>query len=291
MARSGRCDRRGRAPSPTRRSRRAGGLRRTPTRRRDDDHAGLAGPERARASPRTRIRRFSGVESETHSLVPRIARGASPCCTVPSNLIAPVALAVCTVRCVEPCSAVTSRSGAGRPRRRVCGRGRGGACLVAAALPRAITTIREHDDQSPSATSTIAVSERRLWRCGRAVRAPDARIVLVPGDEPRVELVDVQLAVEAQVLGVRAQEALDVRLRRQQLELLVLERPQVLAADLRVQLRLGEVDATTETRLAQAVADLEHGRAQGRRSVRGPGPGGATAPSEARRTRRARCRP
>src|SRR2546423_13429126 len=92
-------------------------------------------------------------------------------------------------------------------------------------------------------------------------RSPRARLaVLLADDEARVVLVDVQLPVEPEVFGVRAEEALDVGLGRQQLELLVLERTQVLAADLGRELGLGEVDSTPNTSLAQAVSDLEQGR-------------------------------
>src|SRR5213076_1176056 len=90
------------------------------------------------------------------------------------------------------------------------------------------------------------------------VCAPRTRLVLAAAaDEARVELVDIQLAVEPEVLRVRAQEALDVCLRGKQRELLVLERAQVLAADLRRELGLREVDPTTDPRLLEAVPDLE----------------------------------
>ncbi len=90
--------------------------------------------------------------------------------------------------------------------------------------------------------------------------APGAeRSLLLGGDVARVVLVDVELPVEAQVLRVGAQEALDVGLRGQDLELLVLERAQVLAPDLGRRLGLDEVDLAAQARLAQAVADLEHG--------------------------------
>ena len=102
---------------------------------------------------------------------------------------------------------------------------------------------------------------------GRAART---RLVLLAADETGVELVDVELPVEAEVLGVVAQEALDVRLGRQQLELLVLEGAQVLAADLRRELCLGEVDAAAHPRLAETVADLEHSPTEG---SGGPRPG------------------
>ena len=69
----------------------------------------------------------------------------------------------------------------------------------------------------------ITARARRTRRSSRAadggaaaVSPPSAgtRLVLLAADEARVELVDVELAVEPEVLGVRAEEALDVRLRR-----------------------------------------------------------------------------
>src|SRR5262249_14102057 len=77
-------------------------------------------------------------------------------------------------------------------------------------------------------------------------------------DEARVVLVDVELPVEAEELRVRAQEALDVRLRRQHRELLVLERANVLRTDLRRELDLRVVEALPDARFTEAVADLEH---------------------------------
>ena len=83
------------------------------------------------------------------------------------------------------------------------------------------------------------------------------RIVLADG-EARVVLVDERLAVEAERLRVRAQEAAHVRRRRQDVELLVLERAEVLRTDLRPLLQLGEVEVLTEAGLAEAGADVEH---------------------------------
>src|SRR5439155_5760192 len=95
----------------------------------------------------------------------------------------------------------------------------------------------------------------------RLARAAPARAevrVVVAGDEPRVVLVDVELPVEPERLGVGAEEALDVRLRRQELELLVLEGADVLAADLGLALDRRQVESLTLARLAEAAADLEH---------------------------------
>ena len=77
--------------------------------------------------------------------------------------------------------------------------------------------------------------------------------------EAGVELVHVELAVEAEVLRVRAQEALDVCLAGQDLEALFLERPQVLRADLGVRFYPGELETLAQPGFTQAVADLEHG--------------------------------
>src|SRR5258708_16446417 len=73
-------------------------------------------------------------------------------------------------------------------------------------------------------------------------------------------LLDERLAVEAERLGVGAQEALYERRPRQQSPLFVLERPQVLGADLGLRLDLGYVDALTHPRLAQRCSDLRHRR-------------------------------
>jgi hypothetical protein len=78
---------------------------------------------------------------------------------------------------------------------------------------------------------------------------------------PDVVLIDVQLPVEAEVLGVRA-EPLDVGRRGQGVERLVLERTEVLGADLRPLLQLGEVELLAQADLAEAVTDLEHGPAR-----------------------------
>src|SRR3977135_3279013 len=80
----------------------------------------------------------------------------------------------------------------------------------------------------------------------------------VAAAEARVVLVDVELPVEAEKLGIGAQEALDVRLRGQDAELLVLERTEVLGADLRRELDLRVLEGLANARLAQAVPDLEH---------------------------------
>ena len=110
---------------------------------------------------------------------------------------------------------------------------------------------------SSVATRTLPWTRSLTPRLRRAPRAD--RLHLDRRDVARVELVHVDLAVEAEVLRVRAEEAFDVRVAREQVEPLVLDRLQVLAADLGAALDLREVEALAEARLAQAGADLEHG--------------------------------
>ena len=90
---------------------------------------------------------------------------------------------------------------------------------------------------------------------------PRADDELVVADrEARVVLVDERLPVEAERVRVRAQEALDVRRRRKEVEALVLERTEVLRPDLRPLLELGEVELLAGAGLAEAGADVEHAR-------------------------------
>src|SRR5581483_9120923 len=96
----------------------------------------------------------------------------------------------------------------------------------------------------------------------RAARSrPRGRLVrpVVRQVEARCVLVDVDLAVEAEVVGVRAQEAAHVGVAGERVEVLLLERPDVLRADLRRELDLGVAEPLALARRPQAVADLEHG--------------------------------
>ena len=83
-------------------------------------------------------------------------------------------------------------------------------------------------------------------------------VVEAVDDVAGVVLVHVELAVEAEELRVGPQEALDVRPRRKHLEVLVLERTDVLGADLRRELDLWVLEPLTLTRLPETIADLEH---------------------------------
>src|SRR5262249_16040139 len=108
-------------------------------------------------------------------------------------------------------------------------------------------------------------------------------VLVVPGDKARVELVDVELAVETEVLGIGAQEALDIGRRRELVEALVLERAEVLDADLGSQLGLVEVGLPAHPGFAQAVPDLEHGAMIAQRLL-------PTTPRAAARRTRVRAR-
>src|SRR5256885_15981770 len=71
-----------------------------------------------------------------------------------------------------------------------------------------------------------------------------------------------ELRVEPEILRVGAQERLDEGVAREQRELLVLERTQVLRADLRRGLDLRDVDLLAHPRFAQAFPD-SHGAYSG----------------------------
>jgi hypothetical protein len=100
----------------------------------------------------------------------------------------------------------------------------------------------------------------QLHSTRRPRRAPRPNDLFVFDAEAGVVLVDVELAVEPEVLGVRPEKALDVRRRGQEVELLVLQGAKVLRPDLRALLELVEVESLAHARLFQAATDLEHGR-------------------------------
>src|SRR4051812_10962581 len=129
--------------------------------------------------------------------------------------------------------------------------------VAAAELPGDDHKRRQRGDSGKREQQDLALDPAVLVHARRA-----ARYRLVEGvaaDVAGAVLVDVELTVETEVLRVRAQEALDVRLSRQHAELLVLERPQVFRADLRRELDLRPVELLPDAGLAEAVADLEHG--------------------------------
>ena len=190
------------------------------------------------------ITRFSGAPTLSQKRLP-VNACVSPCSSVPSKRIVPAAPVRLTITFDEPPTAVISRYGATAAVR----------CVPACALRRpAARRAPPPDDFQALITTTVTHGDRgereqddvrlqtplALLTAGRAPLR--ARLPVLAGDEARVVLVDVELAVEAEVVGVGAQEALDVGLRREHVELLLLERAQVLAADLRRLLGLGELD-------------------------------------------------
>ena len=77
-------------------------------------------------------------------------------------------------------------------------------------------------------------------------------------DVARVVLVDIELAVQPERIGVGPQEPLDVRVAGQDVELIVFEGPQILGADFRARLELGDLEPLTRSSLPEAGANLEH---------------------------------
>ena len=174
---------------------------------------------------------------------------------------------------LEPAVAAPGRDGEADGRGPDGRRSRGGRRLQRRAaepdglLPGSRATCPRHDherrhDRDPEQREQddpgLDVHPPRLRR-GRASRA--CRGLLLADDEAGVVFVHVELAVEPEVLGIRAQKPLHVRLGRQHVELLVLERPEVFGADLGRLLDLGEIESLAHPRLAKAGPNLEHGGA------------------------------
>src|ERR1700733_2461096 len=100
--------------------------------------------------------------------------------------------------------------------------------------------------------------------------APALALTLAPerGDRPHVlvgralvpslVLVDEQAAVEPEEVAVGAQEALDVDGAWEQVPFLVLDRAQILGANLRARLDLADVDPRADPRLSKCRADIGH---------------------------------
>ena len=118
-------------------------------------------------------------------------------------------------------------------------------------------------------------ADERAAREARAARGAAPPVALAPGrPADRVQLarlqrvvaelvlLDQQLGVEPERLGVRAQEAAHVGGPGQEVPLLVLERTEVLGADLRPHLHVRDVDALAHARLTQGGPDLRHVRGE-----------------------------
>src|SRR5439155_1857709 len=133
---------------------------------------------------------------------------------------------------------------------------------VRAPLPGADDEREDDCDRSDDELDSAGIEARAEWLRPTLVVARPQRDVLFTGDETRVVLVQVELALESERVGVVAQEALDVRRRRQHVEVLGLEGFQVLGADLRLLLELGKVELLPQAGFAEAIADLEHGLAR-----------------------------
>src|SRR5579884_4286 len=106
-------------------------------------------------------------------------------------------------------------------------------------------------DERGDADASRTVPDPRRRR-GRG----DGRVL--PRREPRVVLLGVQRAVEAEELGVLAQEAARVHLAGQLLEPVVLERLEVPPSDPQRLLHRVELEAATDPCFAEAASDLEH---------------------------------
>ena len=200
----------------------------------------------------------------------------SPFETVPSYTIVPEAVFLRAVTWAEPRVAVTASSGAGGPAAVVVPddvfAGTSLRCVRAAParLPGRDDDHRHDGDRRKHDQDDVRLEPPRAALRRTSRRSADAGLLVVgAGDEAGVVLVDVELPVEPEVFGIGAEEALDVRLGREQRELLVLERAEILPADLGGELGLGEVDPPPNASLAEAVADLEQGAGKRRRTSAG----------------------
>src|SRR5262249_45234909 len=116
---------------------------------------------------------------------------------------------------------------------------------------------RDRDRQKAGLRAVLPARPGRL-AAARALGLVEVARALPRPFEAGLVLVEHQPPAEAEVLGVGAQEPLDVGRPRHDAELLLLERPQVLPPDLRRLLAVGDVQAAPQARLAEGVPDLEH---------------------------------
>ena len=172
----------------------------------------------------------------------------SPACSVPSYRTLPDAEACRTSTYVpapektSPLGALCERDDVRRRRRRP------------AELPRGDDESGERSDADEREHDRTPLEAQLVLR-----RAPaHGRVDEVLDREARLVLVHVQLPVESEEVGVGTEEALHVRLGREHVEVLLLERAQVLRTDLRRKLGLRDVEALAGAGLAQADSELEH---------------------------------
>ncbi len=139
------------------------------------------------------------------------------------------------------------RGRSGRRRRRLL-RARG-----AAELPG-----RDGDDRGDDADGDERAQEADAEAGARPGEPHGNELRLVGAGEAAVVLLDVQVPVEAEIVGVRAQESLDVRVSGQQLPAFLLERLEVAVANPDRLLDVGRREVALQAGLAQAPPDLEH---------------------------------
>ena len=112
---------------------------------------------------------------------------------------------------------------------------------------------RRQGDQDDARLASVAVLLAGLGARVDLALGLHPRVVV-----PRVELVDEEMAVQAQEIGVRPQEPLGVRGAGENREVLLLQRPDVPGADLRTLLDLGVRELLALARLTECRTDFKH---------------------------------
>ena len=159
--------------------------------------------------------------------------------------------------------ATPARTGGPLRRARFCSCVTTGGVALDVSLPpnfqATITSAVSDRDPGERDEHDYAARSAALRWTGRARGAPRRRRPPARRDDvARVVLVDVELAVEAEVLGVRPQEALDVRLRREHSNCSSSSARMYFARIFVASSTCGVVESLAHPRLTQAVADLEH---------------------------------
>src|SRR5262249_33180707 len=138
-------------------------------------------------------------------------------------------------------------------------RGGGSGALLAAGGPAALPRrARRYDrDDDPDDYERAHEADAAQARAA-ALESLGDELHLVRVREATVVLVDVEVPVKAQVVGVRAQKSLDVRVARKEFPTLFLERLEVAIANPYRILDVGRREVALPPRLPQAPTDLEH---------------------------------
>src|SRR5919201_2115065 len=116
-------------------------------------------------------------------------------------------------------------------------RNRLGRAVPAAELPRCDDQRRDGRDPDERHQYDVPL-HAEMWLPPLLAYAPHAVAGVIVDEETGRVLVDVDLSIQPEEVGVSTQEAPHIRLPRQHVELLVLEGPEVLRADLDRQLGL-----------------------------------------------------